>query len=220
MELNKSKKRILIIGDSLCLTRNKPEKVVLSDTWPKLLNENNEFEIIQLGIGGATIRTLYEQAQYYESCYPDILVVQSGIVDCAPRALSWLEKEIINSSRLFNFVANRLMPINLMRKYRGLTYTTKYDYKKKVGQFINRFPESKIIFIGILPASGDYEKILPGISKKIKMYNEIIEKEITDKQFFLNTDSIPMHGIMTDHHHLNSIGHKWLVDSVLDIVNK
>ncbi|WP_316763092.1 SGNH/GDSL hydrolase family protein [Pedobacter aquatilis] len=220
MELIKLKKRILIIGDSLCLSRNKPEIVGLTDTWPYVLNQNKEFEIIQLGIGGAAIKTLYDQAQYYEGSNPEILIIQSGIVDCAPRALGWLEKEIINSSRLLSFIVNRFMPINLMRRYRGLTYTNKANYKKNINEFIKKFSKSKIIFIGILPASNEYEKLLPGISNNIKSYNKIIKEEIINKGLFLNADNIPMEGIMSDHHHLNAMGHKWLSEEIINMIKK
>lgn len=121
MNIQEHKKRILIIGDSICLSRTKPEKVELFDTWPNILNKKNEFELIQLAIGGGTIGTLSEQAYYYEAYYPDVVIIQSGIVDCVPRALSWLEKEVINSNRFLSFLSNRFIPINFLRKYRKLT---------------------------------------------------------------------------------------------------
>jgi len=219
MELKNSKKKILIIGDSLCLSRNKPEIVELSETWPYLLKSNNEFEIILLGIGGGTIKNLYEQSGYYEGCNPDVVIIQSGIVDCAPRALGWLEKEIINSNRLLSFIFYRFMPTNLMRRYRKLTYTKTSDYQKFIKEFTSRFSKAKIVFIGIVPASIEYEVFLPNISKNIKSFNEIIEKEIsTTKNVFLSTNNIPMKGIMSDYHHLNTIGHRWLSDQVLKLI--
>jgi hypothetical protein len=214
-----NKKKILIIGDSLCLPRNKPEIVKLSDTWPYLLKNNNQFEIIQLSIGGGTIKNLYEQSVYYEGYDPDVVIIQSGIVDCAPRALSWLEKELINSNRILSYLFSHLMPINLMRKYRKLTYTKQNDYKKFIKEFTIRFSNCKIIFIGIIPASNEYEAFLPNVSQNIKCFNEIIKKQINaQKDIFLNTANIPMSGIMSDYHHLNTIGHNWLSEQVLSLI--
>ena len=220
MNIQKHKKKILIIGDSICLSRTKPEKVELFDTWPNLLNKKNEFELIQLAIGGGTIGTLNEQAHYYEACCPDIVIIQSGIVDCVPRALGWLEKEVINSSRFLSFLSNRFIPINFMRKYRKLTYTSKKNYEKTIKEFTKRFSNSKIIFIGILPATKEYEKMIPGISKNINEYNKIIEKQITKDFFYINTVNIPIDGFMSDHHHLNSIGHRWLAEVILSSIKE
>lgn len=213
------KNKILIIGDSLCLPRSKPEVVEFIETWPYLLNYNNKFEVMQLSIGGGTIKTLYEQSFYYLGFQPDFVVIQSGIVDCAPRALSWLEKEVINSSRALSLIFSRFMPTNLMRKYRNLTYTNACEYRRLIKEFSNQFPNAKVIFIGIVPASIEYEVSLPNISKNIKCYNEIIENEINiKKDTFLNVNEIPSKGIMSDYHHLNSIGHKWLSDKILSLI--
>lgn len=220
MELKNSRKKILVIGDSLCLSRSQPEVVRLSETWPYLLKSNKQFEIIQLGIGGGTIRSLYEQSAYYSASDPDIVIIQSGIVDCAPRALGWLEKEIINSNRLLRFAFHHFFPTNLMRKYRKITYTKTSEFKKLIEELINRFSNSKIIFIGIVPASNEYEELVPGISKNIEEYNNIIETGIRIQQgFFLNTRHIPMKGIMSDYHHLNVIGHEWLSEQISNLIS-
>ena len=220
MQLNHSKKRILIIGDSLGLSRLKPEKVELQETWPSLLKNTDKFEIIHMGMGGGTIKKLFDQSFYYEGCCPNIVIVQSGIVDCAPRALRLLETEIINSCYFISGLFKYLMPINFMRKYRNITYTSPKDFKNYLYLLIQRFSKSKIVFIEILPASIEYEIFLPGISKKIEKYNNLIEGEaIAAGHFFLRTKEIPLNAIMSDFHHLNSTGHKWISDRILNMLD-
>ena len=216
-----SKKRILILGDSLCLPRKHPEKVSLYQTWPSLLNNDAHFEIIQIAIGGGTLKTLNEQSAYYVASEPDIVIIQSGIVDCAPRALGWLEREIVNANRPLGFLIHHFFPINLMRKYRKKTYTKKTHFRKLIKELANRYVNSQIIWIGIVPASNEYEKIVPGISKNIVIYNNIIASEIVvSRGVFLNVTSIPKDGIMTDHHHLNIKGHRWLYEEILVLLSK
>ncbi len=210
----KKKLRILVLGDSLCLPRIEPEKVDLWQTWPYLLQMNKDFEVIQLGIGGATIKDLYEQSNYYFPSYPDIVIIQSGIVDCAPRALGNLEKEIINSNRLLNYLFSHFFPIKFMRRIRKKTYTNANDFSSYISEFKNRFSNSKIVWIGIVPVSGDYEKKVPGILKNISKYNKIIAEKLTDNNIFCSTDAIPLDGIMSDHHHLSSIGHEWIFKQI------
>jgi hypothetical protein len=213
---NQSKKKVLIIGDSLCLPRLKPEAVDIFETWPYLLKKNNEFEIILLGVGGATIKKLYELSWYYEGCKPDFVIVQSGIVDCAPRALKFLENDIINSSYFLSAIFKFLVPINLLRKYRKITYTNLTEYIKYIRLFINRFSNSQIIFIEILSPREEYELLVPGISINIRKYNIALQSEtLGDRTTFLRTCDLPVVGIMDDHHHLNSIGHSWLNEKLI-----
>ncbi len=215
-----SKKRILILGDSLCLPRNQPEIVAFYQAWPHLLKKNEQFEIIQIAIGGGTIRNLYEQSFYYAAYEPDFVIIQSGIVDCAPRALGWLEKEIINRCHLLEFIFYHFFPINSMRKYRKITYTKPTYFKSLIKQFADRFQNSQLIWIGIIPASNEYEKNVTGITKNIIYFNSIIKTEIESNYgIFLNTDTIPNEGIMSDYHHLNSIGHEWIYKHISIILS-
>jgi len=86
-------------------------------------------------------------------------------------------------------------------------------------KIIETFCDAQIIWIGILPASVEYENKLPGISNNINRYNHIIQYEADFGYYhFLNTNSIIMDGIMIDHH-LNSICHKWLFDKLIDKIN-
>ena len=210
--------KILVLGDSLCLPRNEPEKVNLWQTWPYLLKINNDFEVIQLGIGGATIKNLYEQSSYYFPSEPDIVIIQVGIVDCAPRALGNLEKEIINSNRLLSYLFHHLLPTKFMRRIRKKTYTNSSDFSSYILKIKNRFSNSKIIWIGIVPVSGDYEKTVPGISGNIIKYNKIIEEKLICNNIFCSTDAIPLDGIMSDHHHLSSIGHEWIFQKISRLI--
>jgi len=221
MKSHSSQTRILILGDSLCLPRKQPEIVNIYQTWPSLLNANSHFEIIQIAIGGGTLKTLNEQSVYYVANEPDIVIIQSGIVDCAPRALGWLEREIVNSNRLLGFLIHHFFPINLMRKYRKKTYTQKKYFRKLIKELVNRYLNSQIIWIGILPASNEYERIVPGISKNIDAYNSIIASEIVvSRGIYLNVNSIPRDCIMTDHHHLNIKGHRWLYEEISALLPK
>mgnify|MGYP006119981519 CR=1 FL=1 len=214
------KKRILVLGDSLCLPRVKPEKVSLYQTWPHLLI-NDHFEVLQLGIGGGTLRDLCEQSAYYHPSEPDIVIIQSGIVDCAPRALGRIEKDIINSNRILNSLFHRLLPVKFIRRVRRKTYTNVKEFQSSIDKITNRFSDSHIIWIGIVPVSKEYEETVPGIAKNIEKYNCIIKNNmINTKNSFCSVNSIPIDGIMSDHHHLSSIGHTWIFQQISILLSK
>ena len=88
-----NKIKILVFSDSLGLPRNTPQAVNWEETWVQLLSKI--YCVEYCAIGGAKVSDLSRQISYYKIFNPDIVIVQSGIVDCAPRALTEFEKQII-----------------------------------------------------------------------------------------------------------------------------
>lgn len=214
------KKKILIIGDSLCLPREKPEHVNYQQTYPFLLKQIGGVEIYQLAIGGGTIADLFDQISYYKVVKPDIVIVHSGIVDCAPRALSRLERDFVASNRILTVFFNRFVSIYKLRKFRKITYVNEKTFKHYIEQIVYSFDYAQLVWIGILPASIEYEKKIPGIIRNVVRYNEIIRSQSQSIAFkFLNTDSIVNEGIMSDHHHLSAVGHQWIFEKLKNILN-
>lgn len=74
----------MILTDSLSLPRVFPEKCKFEDTYPYLLRRMG-LHVHQVSIGGATSDTLVSQLHYHLPFNPKIIILQVGIVDCAPR---------------------------------------------------------------------------------------------------------------------------------------
>lgn len=207
---------ILIITDSLGLPRPFPEQVNYNETWCYQLSE--KFNTHQLSIGGATILELYSQITYWKLFKPDLVIVQAGIVDCAPRALTKIENQLINkytfSRRLFNKYSKTLIP---MMRRRGITYTSKGKFEQGVKQFYNDFKDS-LYWIGIAPPSIEYEIKLPGISRNIQIYNQIIRDNIGHN--YIDVSDLNESKLMSDFIHLNSEGHKFISEKILNSLYK
>ena len=80
-------KRILFLTDSLSLPQARDgKKIRLEDTYLYRFRAhfNGVFDVISFQKGGGTSADLLSQARYYAACEPDLVVVQVGIVDCAP----------------------------------------------------------------------------------------------------------------------------------------
>lgn len=203
--------KILILSDSVPLARNKPEKTRYEQTWPELL-KNEGYVMNQVSIGGATSDDLYQQAKYYHQYFmPDIVIIQVGIVDCAPRFLTKTEKKIIEN---LPYIGIRLIPRlnnNFIKKIRKINYVDKKRFKQNLEGFKNIF-QCKIIFIKIIPASDSYEKMLIGVRKNIQDYNSIIEKTMN---ITIDTKCIDQTCLMSDHHHLNEKGHSVLFKEII-----
>ena len=197
--------KILLLTDSLSLPRIEPEYCCYEDTWPGLLMQNSNYCVHQVSIGGATSKTLLQQVHYHKAFIPDLVILQVGIVDCAPRFMTKIEYSIYLrlgqlGKRIIKFSNKRII-----RKIRKTSFVSLQNFKNNITQIINTFGQDRCYILGIVPSSYSYETILPGITKQINQYNNFL------KSFdgYISLDEVlNSNGLMTDHHHLNIKGHK------------
>lgn len=209
-------KRILLLTDSLALPRAEPERCEYEDTWPELLKKHG-YIVHQVSIGGATISELLSQCNYHKMFNPDVVILQSGIVDCAPRFASKLELQILRKIPIVGKWMLNLLSKRKVRKYRNKTYTSPDGYKRGMHNVKTFYKGCKVYAIDILPSQPDYEKILEGITKNIGEYNSIIYSVFGDN--VIKMEKMPAEGIMKDFHHINSIGHQYVYQSILENLN-
>lgn len=211
------KLKVLVITDSLGLPRRSGDELVpFESTWVNKLRKN--VEVHQVSIGGATIYQLFEQIKYNELYEPDVVVVQSGIVDCAPRAFKMSERQLFLSiplvSRVFTMVASRYG--KNIRNLRNITYTKLDLYKTYVNKINASFNGKPVYFVGIVPAPAQYETNMKGISKNISNYNGVL-KQIAGERF-IDLSELTNVGLLSDHHHLNTYGNERLYLRVLEML--
>jgi len=210
-------KKILVITDSLGLPRTKPQECKYEDTWPVLLKNKTDVQVHQVSIGGATVTELYEQLMgYHISFNPNVIIVQAGIVDCAPRAFTKFEISFLTkykiSAYLLKIITRRYS--SFLRRLRGITYTKPQVFKKIVERISDLKKEGiEIYWIGIAPSNLEYEKKVPNITKNISIFNNIIENRFHKE--FISIDNIPNTGIMSDHFHLNKVGNEYVFNCIM-----
>jgi lysophospholipase L1-like esterase len=206
--------KILILTDSLGLPRNKPEFCSFEDTWPVLLR-SNERNIHQVSIGAATSLVLLKQITYQKAFNPDLVILQVGIVDCAPRFMSIKELNLTGALGVFGRGIRFLFNRKWIKSLRNISYINEADFKNNILKIQNDF-DCPILTLGILPAGSEYENILPGVTNKIKLYNAILEQNFEN---FLNSNEIlACNGIMTDYHHLSKRGHHFLFKRIEEFI--
>ncbi len=205
--------KILFLTDSLSLPREENGQVVkYEETYLSILRkEFPEMLIVDSAIGGATIWDLFRQIFYYKYFEPDLVIIQCGIVDCAPRAFTEFEKKILNR---LGIRAKGLT--SFLRRYRGLKRTSRVKFEKTAIKIKNEFSNIPVYAIGILPASLEYEKKVPGIENSIAIYNQILKGHF----HFIESCGFPMEGILNDHHHLNKYGHEVIADNIRSVLIK
>ena len=223
-------KTISIITDSLAMPRVEGKDVVyIHETWPKLLAQkidNKNFTVAEFTERARDTESLNTEQIFVETIKfsnPAILILQIGIVECAPRIISKFENKLLNKP----FVPNKLrrIIINTRKKNRNKilkkgslkkVYVKPADFSRNMEGFIDKvkecIPNIKIILIPIL---GDYlfleEKSL-GYLQNINLYNQII-KEISEKKsctYMIHLTELMNNNLFysSDGYHLNAAGHE------------
>jgi len=205
-----SKELALFITDSIGLPRSRgKDKVSLDETYIHLTKAKRpDLEIIHIGVPAGTITELHRVAEYYQSSAPKYVVLQVGIVDCAPRALGIFEFEIIKRFHVYRVIKPFA---RLLRKYRYICYTKPAKFEETLIQLKGLFEESIFIASGILPSCREYEQAVPSVTSRIEEFNSIIQRHTV----FIDNRSFPRDGIADDFHHLNVHGNQLLADKIL-----
>ena len=214
--INMSKlKKVLILTDSVSLPRKTKDGIVSwEDTYVyKLKLHFPQYEFIHIAIGGATILDLKDQLNYYSVLKPYICVLQCGIVDCAPRAFSKFEKQLIRKFRISRFTK---LFLNVLRSKRKYKYVSQKKFESALKDFKNRLHPKYFFSLSILKAQSGYEKKLKGVTENITQYNNILKKHSK----LINLDSLPVEGILDDFHHINEIGHSYIKERITEKIEE
>lgn len=211
--------KVLILTDSLSLPRSKPEQVDYYNTWPRLLEKEIPGEYVSIGIGGGTSTDIFNQSTYYEAIHPDVVIVQSGLVDCAPRGFSKFELSLIRKTAISRYLMFKVVGVDKMRTMRKVTYTPIGNYQANVKKMCKQFSYAKLCWLGIAPARDVYEKQLPGITENIKRYNQVLKDMSVNSGFtYIPMEEFPLDGFMSDHHHFNELGHSWVSEKIKSVL--
>lgn len=211
-----SSTQILIITDSLGFPRVSPEFVQYSETYIALLKAKfRTFDFIHIGRGGGTIVDLFKHTNYFHggTIKPTLVLMQSGVVDCAPRALTEIEQHILARLPIAGPWIGAIVKrhVHRLRRWRNMTYTPLPTFEDYVNRFEGLY--TNVHWIGILPADAEYERVLNGMTDNINKYNNILRT-----RSFVATDDFTSKHIMTDFHHLNRAGHEKLFERLAKVV--
>lgn len=210
--------KIQIFSDSLALPREVPQKVYYEETYPAKLSK--DYIVAQYSKGEGTIKELFIQTFYYKMFCPNVIIIQSGIVDCAPRPFTQFEEHFFS----LNFFTKgcktilRKLTKSWLRSLRKIAWTSPKNFKFYCERFKETYPNIPILAIGILPPRPEYEQLAKGISKRILEYNNILKTEFGKN--YIDTSDMPDEGIMSDHHHLTSVGHQFIYDKIIEQISQ
>lgn len=185
------------------------DRVDWQDTYVNQVKlKGKNLDVVHIGLPAASIVELRRISNYYRPANPRFVVLQAGLVDCAPRALSQFEFEVIKRLRMFRFVK----PFTkALRKYRKICYTKPYHFSEALVGIKEAFPNAILIGCGILPARPAYEEKVPGVTARIAQFNALLSQHTN----FIDNSDFPDSGIAADHHHMTVAGNQILAERIL-----
>ncbi len=223
---------IRVYGDSLSLPRHSTG-IEYHDTYPERLREEIErcqaprVSVYNRSLGGATISDLYAQylrdSAYFGGKTEQWIIIQCGVVDCAPRPVSmpvrklisrlpvplkWLAIKLIHHSRPF-----------LLRFGCSFRATSLPHFESIFSAWLKHAAEhcSRVFVVNIAPTVAEVEAHSPGFTSSIVEYNLAINRLVRNSSLIALIDvfqAISRAGDVaacidrSDGHHLTLAGHR------------
>lgn len=177
-------KKVLCIGDSLGLPR---PQVPYADTWISLLRQQRNYDFIADFHRNATTEILsqWEYGEHLLFYEPEIIILQLGICDCAPR---YIKTTSLLYRLLYRFpsgLAKIIWKLIKLVKKRSLNCTEVSigRFKRNLINYIEQCAKADINRIVIIKIAIPGKAMIQGnpeILKAIKIYNDVydqLEKE-------------------------------------------
>ena len=213
----KRKLNIVVVTDSLGIPRSEPLCLGPDIIWSYRLNG---VSYVHGRTGYTLVDVLEDASSHIKACKPDIIIMQIGIVDCAPRifsrrVLNMIKQIPLLRSVVFWFVNKYRSHILKLRKTQ---YVPIQKFRNTASELKLKFNNSTIFAVSILPACDEYEKLLPGISQEIRRYNEVLSEHFEYIDPYLGF--APEELCSNDYHHLNEAGHNLVLKAVNEAISQ
>ncbi len=224
-ELRK-KQRLVVLGDSLSMPRIEC-LVSYEDTFAYKISENmTDWEIICRAVRANDTKKQSSKQSIYDDLIvfaPDVVILQLGIVDCAPRlfgkkqafVLSILPKRV--KSALVGFFAKHRL---FFTKYLPKVYVNKRDFKQNLNVLFGEISNlnSKVICISIASTSKKNKCRSHGFDENINIYNDALKSKCSEfDYYFFDFYTATSNGdfLLDDGIHIDAAGHAYLAKKIL-----
>ncbi len=208
--------KVLCIGDSLGLPR---EECSYEDTWfYRLKTRFKEYEFIDYFVRGLEISdALHRYDTYFQYYEPEVVIIQTGVVDCAPRYINDHKLFIIALKKLFQVIGHEdyFWKIVKLRKRRPSCVVTKYEdflniYENLVNKLLS-LSAKKIIIVKIGHAADSTLKSSPFFNSNVDRFNfalDDIQSRYSNQVIVVDPLRCVREEDFVDGYHCNSTGMK------------
>lgn len=179
---------IVLVGDSLIMPRPE-ENISAEETYGYMASQElRDHQVITIAkySNDTAIQSQIKNLEAIKRASPDVVVIQLGIVDCAPRIFSKREKTLI--STLPHSFRDWLIGV-LSRKRRGLTtwfpkvYVKRKDFKKNMEVILDFVEKCGAVPVLIIIAKTSEENNARSYNflKNIREYNAVLRELAQEK---------------------------------------
>jgi len=165
----------------------------------------------------------------------DVMILQEGVVDCAPRPLPRKIRTVISKSpRLLRRIIVKFIHKNraTLQNYGfKFTLTKPDDFYLHYFNWLNEIKEvfNRIYIINIAPTNENIEKHSPGFTENVSKYNKLIAKAIanvnSDKIKLIDIHSLILNSehslddliLPEDGHHITALGHSLYANKIIEL---
>jgi len=200
---------VLVIGDSLAAQRLE-DNLAESERWPQLFAQYTGVSINNLSKGFSTTQRLTEKDSIEAAKKASTIIIQLGIVDCAPRRFRRWEIQLIYKlpkkwqKETIAFFKNR------RTQSPAKCYVSPSQFRKNIIEFVSNL-KAPVYYIQILPASSKFKASNPKIDEAITEYNSILV-ELSSQFPHLHLIKFSKNEVeqitLDDGYHLNRNGHE------------
>jgi len=230
---------IRVYGDSLSLPRAS-DGIAYDDTYPEIVRRQlaiwaeTPIALYNRSYGGATIADLKRVCDYDSTYFGDIdeiVILQLGIVDCAPRPLGPTLRYFVGrlpyriKHKTIRFLHNNRAKI--LRAGLGSRFTSPTTFEKLYREWLRTICQrrSVVYILNIAPTLPHIEEHSPGLMASIRLYNATISTLVSEipanRPILIDVhEAIMSLGAARcihpdDGHHITSTGHRLYADLIL-----
>lgn len=233
---------IRIYGDSLSLPRD-TEQISPWHTYAEILLANLEskipehkFYLYNRSVGGATIDILHNSylsdCSYFGLKKNQIIVIQCGVVDCAPRPIPKNARTLLGKlhGRIRTPISSLLHLLRPLLLKSGIFWrlTDEGQFSARLNSWLDHaeLNYAHVYIINIAPTTPPTASHSPGLEDSIISYNKLI-KDAVEKRTrtslvdanskICDSSSIEDYMTLSDGHHINLQGHRLYADLITQL---
>lgn len=233
--LSNKEDNIVILSDSLSLPRvDDDETILLRESYPHLLQKKigSDIRVVNRGIRFTTTDSLRDFQYLFDNLLiyaPKTVIVQMGIVDCAPRLFSPLFRSLVSKIPIKIIRDLIILPFKKNRrfftKYFKIKLVNKKRFKKNLEVFLGTMKEYKInvIIVNIPKTSYTNNNKSFNFNESINDYNSIIlnlSMKFKFQQIDINRHSKTENILVNDGIHYNKKGCEIVANKLYDSIRK
>jgi acyl-CoA thioesterase I len=227
--INNTVKKISIFGDSNSIPRSEygVELITEKDTYGYKISDNFKCAEI-INYGSASNRSdKVDKFIGKNNIKPDdfdLIILNIGICDCAPRLFSKIESKILQylPNRIRGFVIRAAKSNSLfLTRYIPKYYVSKNNFEKNINNILSKFNSGLVVIVGISNVSDELAGSRCNYRSQIKSYNNILYKRAIYKgQYFIDMYNNDNSYLLHDGLHISIKAHDYIYHEIENILKE